>query len=161
MFRAVLAVAATFALITVPNQVRAQAQDPVTQEIRAVINANYDYTKENLKDMEGGYSSQGSVEFWSSGGLANMVPPDSPGRSYESFSLTPKYIWVISVAEGVAVAQYYVEGSYQEVGMPPVEHYFTRATEVYVKENGEWKVRAAHWSPVVGGSGTQQTAIIG
>ena len=67
----------------------------------------------------------------------------------------------MSVAEGVAVAQYYVEGSYQEVGVPPVGHYFTRATEVYVRENGEWKVRAAHWSPVAGGSGTQQTAIIG
>ena len=55
---------------------------------------------------------------------------------------------------------YYVEGSYQETGGELVSNYFTRAMEVYVKENGEWKVRAAHWSPVVGGRGTEQTAIV-
>lgn len=161
MYRVVFIVAALVGLVTPPAKLQAQASDQVTQEIRAVVNATYDYTKENLRDQTGTYSSQGSLEFWSSGGLANMVPPDAPVRTYESFSLTPKYIWVISVAEGVAVAQYYVEGSYQETGMPPVDHYFTRATEVYVRENGEWKVRAAHWSPVAGGSGTQQTSIIG
>ena len=109
----------------------------------------------------GTYSADGSLEFWSSGGLAQNVPADEPPRSYESFNLVPKYIWVISVTEDVAVAQYYVEGSYQEVGQAPVEHYLTRATEVYRKEGNEWKVRAAHWSPVAGGSGTKQTAIGG
>jgi hypothetical protein len=32
-------------------------------------------------------------------------------------------------------------------------------TEVYVKEGGKWKVRAAHWSAVTGGSGTSQTSL--
>jgi len=161
MYRAVLIAASLFGLVTLPGDIQAQASNPVPQEIRAVIQASYAYAKENLQDKPGTYSSEGSLEFWSSGGLANMVPADTPSRAYESFSLTPKYIRVISVAEGVAVAQYYVEGSYQEIGMPPVDHYFTRATEVYVKENGQWKVRAAHWSPVAGGSGTQQTSITG
>jgi len=32
-------------------------------------------------------------------------------------------------------------------------------TQVYVKENGKWKVRAAHWSPIAGGSGTNQNSL--
>jgi hypothetical protein len=40
-----------------------------------------------------------------------------------------------------------------------VGHYMTRVTEAYVKEDGAWKLRAAHWSPVKGGSGTSQTTI--
>ncbi len=34
-----------------------------------------------------------------------------------------------------------------------------RITEVYVKEGGKWKTRAAHYSPIAAGSGTNQTAI--
>jgi hypothetical protein len=59
------------------------------------------------------------------------------------------------------MAQFYVEGSFHQTGQPPVGDYFTRATQVFVKEDGEWKIRAAHWSPVVGGTGTKQTAITG
>jgi hypothetical protein len=47
-----------------------------------------------------------------------------------------------------------------EVGIyPAVSHYMTRVSEVYVKEDGEWKLRSAHWSPVTGGSGTSQSAL--
>ncbi len=158
MYRAVAMLLAAVGFVTVPVQL--QAQDPVVQEIRQLINSDYAYAAENLTDRPGTYAAAGSQEFWSSGGLMQNVPADAPGQTYESFNLIPKYITVISAAEGVAVAQFYVEGSYQEVGAPPVDHYFTRATQVYVRENGAWKVRAAHWSPVVGGSGTHQTAII-
>ena len=41
-----------------------------------------------------------------------------------------------------------------------VSDYRTRVTQVFVKEDGEWKVRAAHWSPIAGGAGTSQTAVI-
>ena len=30
---------------------------------------------------------------------------------------------------------------------------------VAVKENGKWKIRASHWSPVKGGSGTTATTL--
>lgn len=161
MFRALAALVAVFALLPTGGELQAQNQNPVVQEIRQLIQSSYAYSAENLRDRPGTYSADGSLEFWSSGGLAQNVPADEPPRSYESFNLVPKYIWVISVTEDVAVAQYYVEGSYQEVGQAPVEHYLTRATEVYRKEGNEWKVRAAHWSPVAGGSGTKQTAIGG
>ena len=35
----------------------------------------------------------------------------------------------------------------------------TRITEAYVKENGKWVVRAAHYSPIAAGSGTNQSSI--
>ncbi len=57
------------------------------------------------------------------------------------------------------MAQYYSEGSMHLDGQDPLPNYFTRVTQVYVKENGEWKVRAAHYSPVVGGTGTNQTTL--
>jgi hypothetical protein len=161
MFRAVSATLVVFSLLALPGQVNAQGQDPVVQEIRQVITSGYDYTKENLRDQTGTYHSSGSLEFWSSGGLIHNVPADEPARTYESFSLVPKYIWVVSLSEDVAMAQFYVEGSYQETGAAPVNNYFTRATQIFVKENGEWMIRAAHWSPVQGGAGTAQTAIGG
>ena len=39
------------------------------------------------------------------------------------------------------------------------DHYLTRVMAVFVKEDGAWKIRAAHWSPLTGGKGTSQTAI--
>ena len=141
-------------------QAQGQGQDPVVQEIRQLVTSGYRYVTENLRDETGTYASDGSLEFWSSGGLIQNVQGDEPARTYESFNLVPKHIRVISLAEDVAMAQFYVEGSYQETGQAHVDHYFTRATQVFVNENGEWKIRAAHWSPVMGGTGTKQTAIV-
>jgi len=59
----------------------------------------------------------------------------------------------------VAVAQYYSEGGLAPVGSADVSNYRTRATQVFVKEGGKWKVRAAHWSPIQGGAGISQTSV--
>ena len=53
---------------------------------------------------------------------------------------------------------YYSEGSMTPKGSKPVGHYMTRVTQAFVKENGEWRIRASHWSPIMGGAGTSQTA---
>lgn len=129
-------------------------------EVRAEVINSSAAVRESLKAPEGGTSSQGSLEFWSSGGLLQRVPADSPEVAYEAFTLTPKHVEVITLVEDqAAVAMYYSEGSYHQKGGNPVSHYMTRVTEVYVKEDGKWKVRAAHFSPIAAGSGTDQTAI--
>ena len=56
-----------------------------------------------------------------------------------------------------AVAMFYSEGAMQPEGSDLVPHYLTRATQVFVKEDGKWKTRASHWSALQGGSGTSQT----
>jgi len=137
----------------------AVGQDTVQDAVRQSIMDSYAYGRDNLKDAPGGYSMHGSAEFWSSGGLLQWVPADAPALSYESNSLTPKHITVIPLADGVALVHMYVEGSYHTVGAAPLPNYLTRGTLVVVLENGEWVTRAAHWSPIRGGTGTNQTAI--
>ena len=121
--------------------------------------SSYAYSKENLTDAPDTYAAAGALEFWSSGGLIQSVPADTPLLDYESYSLTPKHIRVIMLADDqVAIAQFYVEGSYLEVDQAPTTDYMTRVTQVFVEEDGQWKVRASHFSPITGGSGTSQRA---
>jgi hypothetical protein len=118
---------------------------------------DYRYLNENLTDKPMGYSSEGPLEFWSSGGLLREVTNDDSDE-YDAVSLTPKHIRVTSIIEGqVAVAHYYAEGSMQPKGFPAVSHYMTRASVVSVNEGGKWKIRSARYSPVAAGSGTTQT----
>lgn len=129
-------------------------------EIKKEIMDSNAYVKNNLKDIDGGISKHGAVEFWSSGGLVQFVAADAPIGEYENFSLTPKHIQVVVLDEGKsAVAMYYSEGSFHQKGNAPVAHYMTRITEVYVKEGKNWVVRAAHYSPIAAGSGTSQSSI--
>ena len=59
-----------------------------------------------------------------------------------------------------AVAHFYAEGSMKPKGYPATSNYLVRVTSVYVKENGAWKLRSDHYSAVLGGGGTTQTAQI-
>lgn len=130
------------------------------EEIKTVIQEQMAYANKNLKDAPDTVSEEGALQFWSSGGLMQWVPSDAPDTEYDFQSLTPKHVKVITLVEGqAAVAMYYTEGGFQAKGGQPVPNYLTRVTEVYVKEGGTWKVRAAHWSPIAGGSGTNQNSI--
>ena len=74
--------------------------------------------------------------------------------------MKPKHIEVIVLVPGkAAVAMYYSEGSMKPKGAAAVSHYMTRVTQAFVKEDNKWKVRASHWSPIQGGSGTSQTSV--
>ena len=138
----------------------AEEESSVAAEIKAMIMAGNEYTRENLADEPGGTSKHGSLEFWSSGGLMQWGAPDSPSSQYDRFSLTAKHIKVIELPGGeAAVAMYYSEGSMQPKGGTAVNHYLTRVLQVFVKEDGKWVQRAAHWSPIAGGAGTSQTSI--
>ncbi len=135
-------------------------ESSVADEIRAVIMAGNAYARENGRDQEGGVSEHGAIQFWSSGGLMQWVAPDLPVREYESFGIDAKHIEVIELPGGeAAVAMYYSEGSMHMKGGRSVDHYMTRTLEVYVREDGEWVVRASHWSPVAAGAGTSQTSV--
>jgi len=105
-------------------------------------------------------SKLGSKEFFSSGGLLNDIDRASTGNAFDIFEGTRKHIEVIVLVEGqAAVAHFYQEAMMQPKGLPAVPNYRTRVTQVYVKEDGGWKIRAAHWSPLVGGAGTSQTVV--
>lgn len=138
----------------------AHADEATEKEVIKTILDGNAYAKKNLRDQDDTVSKDGSLEFWSSGGLLQEVDPVSSIDEYESININAKHIRVITLVPGkVAVAQYYSEGSMAAKGRAAVGNYRTRTTQVYVKEDGKWKVRAAHWSPITGGSGTSQTAV--
>ena len=86
------------------------------------------------------------------------IAPGGRPEPFEVFNIEVKHIKVITLVEGqAAVAHYYSEGSMKPKGSPAVNNYLTRVSQVFVKEDGKWKVRSSHWSPITGGSGTTQT----
>ncbi len=153
--------ATTIALLLVPSLIFAQdAQEKKdADEIKAMIIKDSDEVKKSLTLSEPHISARGSHDFWSSGGLLVELTPDFRPQ-FDSFNLTPKHIKVISLVPGkAAVAAYYNEGNFKPTNGDRVDHYLCRVTEVYVNENGKWKIRHAHFSPVQGGSGTTQTSV--
>ena len=127
-------------------------------EIRNVILEGLSYTNKHGTGVPGTIADEGSVEFWSSGGLMQMVTNTNSDEQFEYFNGSAKHIEVIVLVEDeAAVAQYYQEASMKPVGSAPVPNYRTRVTEVFIKSEGRWRRRAAHYSPLVGGSGTSQT----
>ena len=128
------------------------------EDIIKQIMASNDYVNKNNTNMSE-YSKDRALECWSSGGLLHEVGPGGRSDEYESFNMSIKHVEVlILVPKKAAVAMYYSEGSMTPKGSKPVGHYMTRVTQAFVKENGEWRVRASHWSPIMGGAGTSQTA---
>ena len=138
--------------------VTTRAETETEKEVKQIILGNNAYALKNLKDKVKTISKEGSLEFWSSGGLLQSMEQNTK-REFDTYNLHPKHIKVIEINATTAVALYYVEGNYQEKGSVNNANYLTRAMEVYVKEEGGWKIRTAHWSPLTGGKGTSETAI--
>lgn len=137
------------------------AQSETEQEVKQSITERYEFMNENSRAPEGVFSSLGGLAFWSSGGLLQRIPraAEQWPEEYEAHQVLPKHIEVIALVEGeVAVAHFYAEGSLKPLGAGAVGHYLVRVTEVFVNEDGVWKVRSSHWSPIAGGSGTSLTA---
>ena len=135
------------------------AETEVEKEVKQLILDDNAYALKNLEDKAKMISENGSLEFWSSGGLLQSLQQNSKVREFDTYNLHQKHIKVIEINATTAVALYYVEGDYQEKESENNTNYLTRAMLVYVKEEGGWKIRAAHWSPLTGGKGTTETAV--
>ena len=128
------------------------------EDIKKQIMDNNEYFRKNKRGADE-YSNLGALEFWSSGGLMQKVESNERPELYDYANLDVKHIEVIVlVPKKAAVAMYYSEGSLKPKNSAAVGHYLTRVTRAYIKEDGQWRVRASHWSPVMGGSGTSQTS---
>ena len=129
-------------------------------EVRQVILDDLAHANQELNQDPMRLSKDGSKEFFSSGGLLNHLDRTSGGNTFEMFEGSIKHIEVVVLVEGqAAVAHFYQEAMMQPTGLPAVPNYRTRVTQIFVKEEGGWKIRAAHWSPLMGGAGTSQTVI--
>ena len=129
-------------------------------EVRQVILDDLAHANQELNQDPMRLSKDGSKEFFSSGGLLNHLDRTSGGNTFEMFQGSIKHIEVVVLVEGqAAVAHFYQEAMMKPTGLPVVPNYRTRVTQIFVKEEGGWKIRAAHWSPLMGGAGTSQTVI--
>ena len=129
-------------------------------EVRQVVLDQIVHLNQELSQDPMRLSKDGSKEFNSSGGLLNHLERTSGGNTFEMFEGSIKHIEVVVLVEGqAAVAHFYQEAMMQPTGLPAVPNYRTRVTQIFVKEEGNWKIRAAHWSPLMGGAGTSQTVI--
>ena len=144
--------------ICLSGVITTKAETEVEKEVKQLILDNNAYTLKNLEGKPKEISENGSLEFWSSGGLLQSIQQNAK-REYDTFNLHPKHIKVIEINATTAVALYYVEGNVQHKGSENNANYLTRVMQVYVKEEGGWKIRAAHWSPLTGGKGTTETAV--
>jgi hypothetical protein len=129
-------------------------------EVRQVVLDHMAHMNQELNQDPMRLSKDGSKEFFSSGGLLNHLDRTSGGNTFEMFEGSIKHIEVVVLVEGqAAVAHFYQEAMMKPTGLPAVPNYRTRVTQIFVKEEGDWKIRAAHWSPLMGGAGTSQTVI--
>ena len=129
-------------------------------EVRQVVLDHIAHMNQELNQDPMRLSKDGSKEFFSSGGLLTYLDRTSGGNTFEMFQGSIKHIEVVVLVEGqAAVAHFYQEAMMQPTGLPAVPNYRTRVTQVFVKEEGDWKIRAAHWSPLMGGAGTSQTVV--
>ena len=135
------------------------AETEVEKEVKQLILDDNAYALKKLKDKGNTVSKKGSLEFWSSGGLLQSLQQDAKPREFDIYNLHAKHIKIIEVNSETAIALYYVEGNYHQKESENNPKYLTRVMQVYVKEEGGWKIRAAHWSPLTGGKGTTETAI--
>lgn len=137
----------------------AYAGSETEEEVKQAILEGNKHLNENLKGMPNSYSKHGALEFWSSGGLVHKIVPDGRAIEFDFASIQVKHIKVLPLVEGqAAVAHYYSEGSMKPKGSSAVSNYLVRVTQAFVKEDGEWKIRSSHWSALLGGSGTSQSA---
>jgi len=156
MFRNAVALL-TAGLVICPSMASPQSQ--TEQEVAEFIMDVYRYNNTQLKTRPEDYSQHGALEFWSSGGLLQEIASGGAAEEYDAFNVQPKHIRVITLVEGqAAVAHYYAEGSLKPKGYPAVTNYLARVTMVCTKEAGAWKTRSAHYSALLGGAGTSQTA---
>lgn len=69
------------------------------------------------------------------------------------YDVTVMYPNAVSLSDTVVLARYYLEGSLS-VDDVSVNNYRTRVTHIWVKEDGEWKSKSWHFSPLHNGGTT-------
>ncbi|MDE0511942.1 MAG: hypothetical protein OXI88_09175 [Gammaproteobacteria bacterium] len=122
-------------------------------EIIEYLKNRCEYSRTKLKEMPDIHSRHGALEFQSFGGLLEIVMPHPAVIQYDYFNIEAKHIETVALAKDAVAAMYYLAGSCKVKDGPTISNYAARVTEVFVKEDGKWKGRIGHWSPLFGQKG--------
>jgi hypothetical protein len=128
-------------------------------EVVDVVNKHWEYQQtKDWKKYVGTLHSGGTMNGDSNGSFWYLrdatVAAVTEGQSPDNeWNVAPRYIEVDVLAKGkVAVAYYYLVGSYTINGVQKND-YRTRVSQIFVKEKGNWKVKAGDYTPLHSGSG--------
>ena len=143
------------ALIITVSQLIANDEAEVTE----IVNKHWEYqNKKNWKKYVGTLYSGGTMNGDSNGSFWYMqestVAAVTEGQAPSNeFNFKPRYIKIdVLEKDRVAIAYYYLVGSYSINGQEKND-YRTRVSQVFVKEEGGWKIKSGHFTPLYSGSG--------
>ena len=143
------------ALIITVSQLIANDEAEVTE----IVNKHWEYqNKKNWKKYVGTLYSGGTMNGDSNGSFWYMqestVAAVTEGQTPNNeFNFKPRYIKIdVLEKDRVAIAYYYLVGSYSINGQEKND-YRTRVSQVFVKEEGGWKIKSGHFTPLYSGSG--------
>ena len=143
------------ALIITVSQLIANDEAEVTE----IVNKHWEYqNKKNWKKYVGTLYSDGTMNGDSNGSFWYMqestVAAVTEGQAPSNeFNFKPRYIKIdVLEKDRVAIAYYYLVGSYSINGQEKND-YRTRVSQVFVKEEGGWKIKSGHFTPLYSGSG--------
>jgi len=129
--------------------------DDVIDRIRAYWDARnkMDYaTQHEMRSEKGVLSANSDGSFFSS--TSSSATLDDTKESLSSLTeseVEVRYPEAYEIAEGAVLARYYLEGNLVFDDGSRADEYRVRATEVWVRENGAWKARSVHYSPLHAG----------
>ena len=128
-------------------------------EVTEIVNKHWEYqNKKNWKKYVGTLYSGGTMNGDSNGSFWYMqestVAAVTEGQAPSNeFNFKPRYIKIdVLEKDRVAIAYYYLVGSYSINGQEKND-YRTRVSQVFVKEEGVWKIKSGHFTPLYSGSG--------
>ena len=143
------------ALIITVSQLIANDEAEVTE----IVNKHWEFqNKKNWKKYVGTLYSGGTMNGDSNGSFWYMqestVAAVTEGQAPSNeFNFKPRYIKIdVLEKDRVAIAYYYLVGSYSINGQEKND-YRTRVSQVFVKEEGGWKIKSGHFTPLYSGSG--------
>ena len=128
-------------------------------EVAGVVNKHWEYqNNKNWKKFVGTLYSGGTMNGDSNGSFWYMqestVAAVTEGQAPSNeFNFKPRYIKIdVLEKDRVAIAYYYLVGSYSINGQEKND-YRTRVSQVFIKEEGGWKIKSGHFTPLYSGSG--------
>lgn len=138
--------------------VLADSHSSATDEVLALVEKNWEARNNNDYKTQRDLTSDG-MHFNANSNGTFFYAGAKPSLEEMSENLAGKYDVsvvhpnAVALSDTVVLARYYLEGSIS-VEDRTVSNYRTRVSHIWVKEDGEWKSKSWHFSPLHNGGTT-------
>lgn len=108
---------------------------------------DYD-TQYNLSSKHGVLGANSNGTFFTAPERGTVEGLKEGLSNIKKSDVSVRYPEAHKIADDVILARYYLEGQIEFADGARVADYRTRVTQVWVREDGEWKYRSWHFSPL-------------